>query len=224
MKYFWQIILFLVLAGHVLATTPVRWHRLTPGQFAQRSEVNERIDFTAYDHRLMVAAIFHETNRIRREQQLKVFGHLPKLDAAAEIQAGLGALLPGMSHRLPLPSLAGVADRVGAVGLKPRIVAENLALTMTMESEVRAADIQARGAGSERRYFDPGTNRELRQLTYARFAAVVVQQWMDSPGHRANLLNPELAYLGCSARWRKDFSGVDLLYSVQVFFTPITAR
>ncbi len=43
---------------------------------------------------------------------------------------------------------------------------------------------------------------------------------MDPPGQRANLVNPELHYPGCSARWRKDYSGLDLLYCVQVFFTP----
>ncbi|HTO03641.1 MAG TPA: hypothetical protein VL069_08065 [Opitutus sp.] len=43
---------------------------------------------------------------------------------------------------------------------------------------------------------------------------------MNSPSHRANLVNPNFRYVGCSNRPSKSISGLDLLTSVQVFFTP----
>ena len=43
---------------------------------------------------------------------------------------------------------------------------------------------------------------------------------MESPGHRANIVNPSLAYLGCSVQPSVSLIGVDQLFCVQVFFTP----
>jgi uncharacterized protein YkwD len=57
--------------------------------------------------------------------------------------------------------------------------------------------------------------------TYASFAARVVDDWMNSPPHRANLVNPELTSLGCAARTCLSWRGrQEQIYAVQVFFTP----
>ena len=44
---------------------------------------------------------------------------------------------------------------------------------------------------------------------------------MESPGHRANLVSPALRYLGCAVQPTVTFTGVDSLFCVQVFFTPL---
>jgi uncharacterized protein YkwD len=49
---------------------------------------------------------------------------------------------------------------------------------------------------------------------------IVVRAWMESPGHRANITDAALAYLGCSVQPTTSLSGVDQLFCVQVFFTP----
>lgn len=213
------LLLFSTAAPLVLAAAP-NWQQMPAEKFRELPGVKARIDFADYNLTLMAAAIFHESNRVRRQMGLRAFRHLSKLDAAADSQASMGALLVEVSHHNPLPSLAWVRERVQAVGLKPLIVAENIALTPTLDAGARKGGIGLRSEEDKRAFFDTQTGREFPQLTYAGFAAAVVRQWMDSPGHRANLVNPELHYLGCSARWRKDYSGLDQLYSVQVFFTP----
>ncbi|MSU45804.1 MAG: CAP domain-containing protein [Lacunisphaera sp.] len=193
----------------------------SPGPNWQRPEVKARIDFTNYDRGLMAAAIFHETNRVRRQLQLRLILHLPKLDEAADLQASMGSFQLELSHRNPVPSLADVIDRVRSVGLKPLVAAENIALTATLDADPKTTSVVPRQEGGGPRFYDARTGRKLEAMSYAGFAAAVVRLWMESPGHRANVVNPELDFLGCSARWRKEYTGVDLLYSVQVFVTPL---
>jgi uncharacterized protein YkwD len=58
-------------------------------------------------------------------------------------------------------------------------------------------------------------------FTYGTYAAFLVEKWMNSPGHRANLLNPEFTYLGCAARpGRGIVHGEWRVFATQVFFLP----
>jgi len=73
----------------------------------------------------------------------------------------------------------------------------------------------------QRHFLNPETHAELQRATYRGFAREVVRSWMESPGHRANIVNPSLAYLGCSVQPSVSLIGVDQLFCVQVFFTPV---
>ena len=98
---------FLLLLPAARAAEPApNWQRLSPEKFRQLPEVNARIDFARYNRALMAAAIFHETNRARRQLRMRAFQHLPGLDEAADIQAGMGSFTLEVSHRNPIPSLA----------------------------------------------------------------------------------------------------------------------
>jgi uncharacterized protein YkwD len=47
-----------------------------------------------------------------------------------------------------------------------------------------------------------------------------VRDWLDSPGHRKNLLDPTVQYLGCSVYPSTGNFGEGIIFSVQVFYTP----
>ncbi len=196
------------------------WQRMPESEFAKLPAVNAPIDFARFDPALMAAAIFHETNRIRRQLGLQPFKHLAKLDEAADLQAGMGAMLAEVSHRNPIRALANLGDRMSYVGLDYESAEENIALASALEGDPPAEWVGVRGAGATREFFDMKTGRLFGLKTYAAFATAVLRQWMDSPDHRANIISEKVRYLGCSARWRKDLNGVDLLYAVQVFFSP----
>ena len=216
-----SLVVSLVLLSPLLqAAGAPNWQRWPVGKFTRLPEVNTRIDFAHYNRDLMAAAIFHETNRARVKEGLKAFLHLPQLDDAADLQASTGAMLASVGHHNPFPALATIDDRVHAVGLNFLRTAENIALTMALDGDPAGTSVGVNHDGPQTVFFDPQTRRVLEPLTYAAFATVVVAHWMRSPGHRANILDRELHYLGCSARWHKDYSGIDMLYSVQVFFTP----
>ncbi len=211
-------------AGEVGAGWAATDRQQLPGEeFARLPEVQAAIDYAKFDQLLLVAAIFQETNRVRRQLGLVPFTHLPKLDEAADLKATIGVLQGELSHENPLPLTATPADRVRAAGLSYRQVAENIARLGILD--LPAGNTQL-GLGVRKRqgrdeYYQLETKRTVESRTYAGFAAAVVQAWMNSPSHRANILNPEYASLGCGARAGRDLvNGHEQIYAVQVFFTP----
>jgi uncharacterized protein YkwD len=193
---------------------------LTPADdFERQPALDERIEVARFDRKLMAQAIFHETNQVRRKLGLPAFRSLPKLDEAADLEAAVGKVYQPPSHTNPFPMIGTPFERVKFVGLKPGGVAENIALLPIHDIELE------RGVGvvvreGKRQFIHPETHEELKPTTYRKFAATVVRGWMESPGHRLNVVNPALLYLGCSAQPTASLLGVEQLFCVQVFFTP----
>jgi uncharacterized protein YkwD len=191
--------------------------RLAPAEFDRQRALAEEIDVGALDRALLAAAVFHETNRVRARLGLKWFEPLEQLDDAAETQATIGALFRPPSHTNPFPLIATPLDRVRQAGLNPAQVAENIALLPVYDAP--------HGTGFYRLKDDPRlrhakTGELLPRHTYRSIAVAVVAAWMNSPGHRANIVEPALTHLGCAVRQAKSLSDIDLIFFVQVFSTP----
>ncbi|WP_438480872.1 CAP domain-containing protein [Oleiharenicola lentus] len=197
------------------------WTAMSPATFALREEVHARINLANFNRELLAWAIFHETNRVRATLKLPALKHLPKLDQAADYQAGVGALLEVVSHSNPLPDLATLKARVEKAGLTLKIAAENIAATTILEGNTGERSVVVQRVNGRTVLLDPATRRELLPRTYANMAASLVQQWMNSPAHRVNMVSTELEFLGVSARARQSPNGLDAIYAVQVFFTPL---
>lgn len=153
------------------------------------------VEVASFDSDLMAREIFRVTNEVRVQQGLAPLKSNPKLVTAAAGQAGILALRIHSGHDNPLASHGDPYARVLEEGLPAGLVGEN------------AATLSAH-------------NRETgHNYTYAELAAVIVRAWMDSPGHRKNLLDPTYRYLGCGAR--AAFLLRDpVVYSIQDFYTP----
>lgn len=218
-----KLVIFATLAAAGWAA-PER-QQLRSEEFARLPEVQAAIDFASFDQPLMVAAIFHETNRVRRQMGLVPFTHLSKLDEAADLKAAIGVMQGELSHQNPIPLTATPADRVRAVGLSYRQVAENLARLgiLDLPAGLNQAGVRKRAGRDE--YYQLDTKRTLEPRTYAGFATAVVQAWMDSPAHRANIVNPGFQSLGCGARTCRDLANRhEQIYATQVFFTPAPGK
>lgn len=185
--------------------------------FERQPALDERIEVARFDRALMAQAIFHETNRVRINLGRPVFRRLPQLDEAADLEAAVGKVYQPPKHTNPFPMIGTPLERVQYVGLHIGLVAENIALLSIYESNAGVGMVVREG---KKQFVDPETQAELQRATYRGFAHEVVRNWMESPGHRANIVNPALAYLGCSVQPSVSFSGADQLFCVQVFFTP----
>ena len=213
----------LLLAGLALtgrSDGDTAYARMTPERFAALPVLQESIDLADYDRSLLAAAIYHETNRVRKEHGCRPLRHDPRLDEAADLQAGMAAMSGRYDHSNPLRGRETASDRAREAGLPEGVVAENIASTPALEIDPELG-VSIQHHGNERIFRDPRTGRPPPAHTYASLARQVVAQWMGSPGHRANILNRELRVLGCSVRHTKAASGLDLLISVQVFHTPL---
>ena len=109
---------------------------------------------------------------------------------------------------------------------------ENLAPLGTYESLTKAAQIRAPelvtlfshdrpdgtecftaldATGASKNAYTMGENIAAGSAT----AAGVVEQWMNSPGHRANIMNPDFTHIGVG--YQQDSSGIYGYYWVQMF-------
>lgn len=207
-----------LLAGRLAGAD---WAAMPAGEFARLPAVVARVDFAHFDPDLMGAAIFHETNRLRARLGLPSFAHLAKLDAAGALKAAVGVVQGELVHENPMPLNATPADRVKAVGLATRQVAENIARLGLFDLPPGETQVEVREHNGRKEYHRLGTGARLELRSYAGFAEEVVRAWMNSPPHRANIVNPELTALGCAARpCRSPVNGHEQVYAVQVFCTP----
>lgn len=164
----------------------------------------------------LARAIFAESNRVRVRLGLPVFRADARLDSAAETQARIGHVQRPVRHTLPFPSVATPLDRVKATGLKPRFVAENIALFSVFDAPSGAQLYRLKG---EMQMRDSATGRPLRRHTYASFATAIVEAWMNSPAHRSNLVDARLEMLGCAVHGVPGSDGTEMVFAVQVFAT-----
>jgi uncharacterized protein YkwD len=157
------------------------------------------LEAATFDGPLLSRAIFQEVNRVRVSFGLAAVGPNRELDAAADEQASHLVLIAGVEHANFLPGEETPRARVARVGIYPPVVGEN-ALMMPL-------------------FGPPG--RPLPPYTYRTFAALLVEGWMNSPGHRANILERDFRLAGVATRLgRSPRTGTLLAYAVQVFIVP----
>lgn len=212
-------LIFCVAATLAAGATPSRPPGDPVAEFWRQPALDETINHAGFDRELMARAIFHETNRVRANLGLRPFGIFPKLDEAADLEAAVGKVYQPPSHTNPFPMIGTPMARVKYVGLKPGQVAENIALLPVHDIGLNVG-VGVTVREGRRQFVHPGTHEELKPSTYRKFAATVVQGWMESPPHRANIVNPVLRYLGCSVQPTTSLLGLEQLFCVQVFFTP----
>lgn len=205
--------------GSSVAVTNDLFARSAQG-FFQMPEVRREIDPQHVSSDLLSAAIFHVSNLRRAAEGLPVLGADPRVRKAAELQAAAMAETKTLDHidrkhadrRTP-------KDRVDFVGLNPRYVAENIARGFARRYESGKSFYIDQVNGKDVFSYTPG-GPPIGMHTYQSFAESVVNGWMKSSEHRKNLLSKDARFLGCGAVLSRDQAGMEVLYCVQVFFTP----
>lgn len=214
-----RVLIFSCLAV-VLAGKPEARSKETPAaDFWRQEALDAPINPEKFDRALLERAIFHESNRVRAELGLRAFLAEPLVDKAAQLEAEVGRASQPPSHTNPFPLIGTPGERVKYVGLDAARVAENIALISIYDTG-RGRDVGIVTREGRKHFVNPHTLEDLKPASYRVFAATVVQAWMDSPGHRANLVSPALTYLGCAVLPTVNINGVNNLFCVQVFFTP----
>lgn len=145
--------------------------------FQSLSVINQKIDVNNIDYALFNAAIFYCTNIQRIRYSRNPFIHSPSLEKAAQDHSKDMVIYNFFSHTSPVIGKRSMSDRLRIVGISNTSSAENI--------------------------YD---NNES-EPTYWSFALSLVDGWMDSPGHRDNILNSNLTYLGCGTYY---YNNLDL--------------
>ena len=129
--------------------------------------IHQEIDKNNIDYQLFNAAIFYCTNIQRVKYGKRPFIHSPALEKAAQGHSEDMVNYNFYSHTSTVRGKRSMSDRLKKVGIVYSYAAENI---------------------YDKNEINP---------TYWSFALSLVQGWMDSKGHRKNILNSNYDYLGC---------------------------
>lgn len=170
-------------------------HSPAPPQGPATDPGSRRFSIETFDGRLLADQIFLATNRVRAIHGLNPLSNMAELDSAADLQAEHTSLMALNEHGNPVKGEHTVSDRVAKAGVGALFAAEN-------------AIVEPAGLPSEA----PGRDR-----TYAQVAWTIVQDWMGSPEHRVNILDPKFNRLGCAARAGHVAPWDQRIYAIQDF-------
>ncbi len=185
--------------------------------FAKLPDVLARINMEKIDYPLLHAAIFYETNRQRVLNGLPQFGHSAACERAAKGHSDDMVEFNFFSHTSTVKGKETIVKWFALEGIKNAEIAENIAKSFGIEySSGKAVYPPSQNGG----YFSYEYKGEpIRNHTYIGLAKAVVNQLMNSPVHRANILNKALKFLGTGASHYRDaeFYNIDCFKCVQNF-------
>ncbi len=174
-------------AMHVSAQwTDAMYNRYTWRNYTDYAPFNQSVQDSDIDADLLEAAIFYETNRQRVSYGLPELAFDHALNVCAHNHSADMVKHRFFSHTGPVPGKKTPADRLTQVGYTNCYSAENIAYAAA-------------------------------NATYAAVARYVVEDlWMNSAGHRKNILSSRYTHLGCGVAFYYD-NGVLMYKATQNF-------
>ena len=184
------------------------------GTFFSIANLQHKITKAVVDVNLLDAAVFWFTNVERRKFNLKEFQFHNKLRGTAILHSKQMKTHNFFNHENTFDTrYKTLTDRINAVkdsnfqGFMSW--GENIADYPIIKANENFT-IENRN-GIQRLFSTNG--QEIFPYSYHEFAREVVDGWMNSPGHRANILNPDYEYLGCGCeKYEKQNNGYSMLY------------
>lgn len=165
---------------------------------AARSEVRHTavdapVESRTFNAALLEQGIFDAVNRVRVRHGLRPLAPDQGLARAARAHSADMGARGFFSHDTPRSFMRKVSfgDRLRTQGVQIPSLAENIAMLPLVRS--RRVTTQYDEQGHRVRQV------EENRSSYSELAKWAVQQWMDSPGHRKNILNPHLTRMGMGA-------------------------
>ena len=192
-------------------------YSLSYEDFLKINKVNKSIDFSTIYYPLLHAAIFYETNQERKKAGIPLLLFHQSLEAAAYGHALDMRTYDFFSHTSVVSGKESVGERAILAGFNWSWVGENIAISFGIDYTASTPVYTPNQNGGYFSYEYKG--EPILPHTYLSLAKAVVNQWMNSPGHKANILNVNYNYLGIGAAHFTDesFYMMDNFYGVQVF-------
>lgn len=219
MKKALSILLLLITSNGFTQTQSVRnFFELSTSEFLNLTSLNEPIVFQKVDYPLLHAAIFHLTNAERVQQKLLPLSFSKETQLAAEGHARDMVTHRFYSHTSPIKFKRTLRDLLNKQGINPKYIGENISSTFGIQYEEGKKVAKPRIPG-EFTYLAASYSAPIPPHTYLSFAKTVVRLWMNSPGHRQNILNPIFTHLGCGTKvyFDQNFYQMPYFMSVQNF-------
>jgi uncharacterized protein YkwD len=177
----------------------------------------QRINPDSIDIPLMNALVFYETNRQRVLNKLPEFKHSTLLEKCAQGHSDDMNHYNFFSHKSVVKGKETMTDRLKLVGLENIACAENINNYYMLPFNDKPYYPPSQVGRFENEDREP-----IEVYTYIDMAKALVDAWMHSKGHRANILNKSLTRLGAGNSVYYKGEGIDkvpYIYSTQNFGT-----
>lgn len=167
------------------------------------------------DHALLDRAILHHTNRARCDAGLRPLAPDPALRTVARNHSLDMVRLGFFDHVSPVGGKTTMSDRLNRRGVRFRGAAENLATSKRLA--IRSGQPVYPVANRRCAYSLTPGGPVLPVRTYDAMARTLVRRWIESPGHRRNLLNPAYTRHGASGAIDPDARLCESVNATQLF-------
>lgn len=166
-------------------------------QFLSNPRLYQAINFKSVDYALLTAAIFHLTNDFRQKSGLPAFSYSKEAGQAAFGHAEDMVKHSFYGHVSPIRFRRTLRDRLNRSGINPPYIGENICSTFGIQYE-EGKKVKKPIQAGEFRYLS-AKQELIPPHSYFSLAQSMVNLWINSPGHRQNLLNPAFTHMGCGA-------------------------
>lgn len=163
----------------------------------------QKIDPENIDYPLANAAIFFMTNEIRVKNGLPALEYSEELEIAAWNHSKLMVEKKFFSHNNSTDSSRGDPSARGKLsGITNPSMAENIAENFGINYRAGSPVFPKNIERGEFSYSSDGPL--IEQHTYLSLAESLLTQWMNSPGHRSNILSKSALQMGCGVYFYRD--------------------
>lgn len=188
-------------------------------KFRSMAAFDDPIDAEKPNYVLINEAVYFVTNEARVKQGKSRVPYHPLLAKAAFDYAHEMVTKDFFSHDHPSdPAQRTPSDRGKRAGIKNANLAENIATRFGIQYEAGKSIIVMDATKGVISYTSP-EGPAIPMHTYRSLAQSLVDGWMKSPGHRANILSDDSRSLGCGVYFFRDrnFNNVLRVKAVQKF-------
>lgn len=166
--------------------------------YRKTQEFQNIIDLKNINYQILNASIFFRTNEIRVKYGLNVLAYHKSLELSASMHARDMCSGGFFSHINPTKSdRKNPSDRFRLCGITNPMAAENIANSFAIKyksnSKVYIIDKEAM------LYSYSPEGKPIEPHSYISFADRLLEQWLNSKGHRENILRATAIELGCAA-------------------------
>ena len=180
---------------------------------------DQPINFQKPDMDLINREIIKATNAARARHGLPALGNSKHLTYAAQLHTNDMVNQNFFDHNNPHDASKRTPEqRIAMSGYKAGATAENIAGSFGIKYE----------AGASVSFGGPGVIKlngvEIPPHSPRSLAESLVTQWMNSPGHRANILSQGVTEMGSGVTFyvNKDFNSIIGVKACQAFGSPMT--
>jgi uncharacterized protein YkwD len=215
MRYLlWGLLITLLLNATLNAQE--NYYAATLDNFRESAAFKEAIDPENADAERLNAVIFYLTNELRQKRKLPLLTYHPLLEKAATIHSENMKKDEFFDHiHKRSKQFREPADRARFAGIANPYISENIIESFVLAYQ--AGEAVYPGPTGVFRYKPEGA--PIAPHTYLSLGEIMMKDWMNSPHHKANIIDIKAKQLGCGSAFftKKDFNSMPSVLATQNF-------